>query len=58
MATRLLLTMKEVGFQLGMGQSFLFQLVKSGELESIKLGRARRITPEAVAAYVEKLRSQ
>ena len=32
--------------------------VLSGEIESMKVGRARRVTPAAVAAYYEKLRAE
>jgi len=35
---------------------FAYGLVLRGEIESIKLGRSRRIPVEAIARYIESLR--
>ena len=50
---RLLLTVLEVARRLGMGRSFVYQLVSKGEIPSIKLGRARRIPVSDLEKFVE-----
>ena len=50
-----LLTVPEVAARLRLSKSTVWRLVYSGELESVKRGRSRRITPEAVGAYKEHL---
>lgn len=54
---RLLLTVSEAASLLGIGRSTLYELVASGEVESVTIGRSRRVPVEAVATYVERLRS-
>lgn len=44
--------------RIGIGRSKLFELIKSGEIESVKVGRARLIPESALIEYVEKLREQ
>jgi len=53
-----LLTVKEVAARLRVSATTVWRLVASGDLESVKIGAARRIAPEAVIAYKESLRSQ
>lgn len=50
-----LLTVPEVARRLRKGKSTVWRMVYSGELPSVKSGRSRRITPEAVAAYKDSL---
>ncbi len=50
---RLLLTIPEVAARLGMGRSFVYQLVLKGEIPSIKLGRARRVPAGAVEQFIK-----
>jgi excisionase family DNA binding protein len=50
-----LLTVEEAAKRLGMGRSFVYELVLKGELGSVRLGRARRIPVEAVDAFVDRL---
>ncbi len=50
---KLLLTVSEVARRLGMGRSFVYQLVSKGEIPSIKLGRARRIPVSALEKFVD-----
>ena len=50
---RLLLTIPEVAARLGMGRSFVYQLVLKGEIPSIKLGRARRVPTGAVEQFIK-----
>ena len=54
---RLLLTVSEAASCLGIGRSTLYELVASGEIESVTIGRSRRVPAEALGAYVERLRS-
>lgn len=54
----LLHTIEEAGGRLKLGRSAVYELITSGELESVKIGRARRIPEDALVAFVEKLRGQ
>jgi excisionase family DNA binding protein len=56
---RLLLTVDEAASRLGMKRTFLYELVTRGELESLKLGKARRIPVAALDKYIQaQLRAQ
>ncbi|MGV9805555.1 helix-turn-helix domain-containing protein [Micromonospora chersina] len=54
--TPLLYKTTEAAMRLGCGKTTLYQLIMSGELESVTVGRARRIPAAALEAYVERLR--
>lgn len=54
--TQLLHTTAEAADQLGISRSMVYELLASGELESICIGRLRRIPHEALVAYVGRLR--
>ena len=49
---RLLLTIPEVADRLGLGRSFIYQLVMKGEIPSIKIGRARRVPSKGLEDFV------
>ena len=49
----MLLTVPEAALRLGVGRSFLYYLVMSGEIQSIKLGRSRRIPVEALGRFID-----
>ena len=49
---RLLLTVPEAAQRLGIGRSLLYELLTEGKIESIHVGRLRRIPPDALAAYI------
>lgn len=51
MPERVLLTVEEVAERLGIGRTTTFRLVKTGEIESVRIGRLRRIHIDAVNAY-------
>jgi len=55
--TPLLLTVEAAAARLGIGRTFTYALVKSGELESVPVGRLRRIPAECIAEYVQRLRA-
>ncbi len=54
----LLLTPEEAAQLLSVGRTQVFSLLSSGQLESVRVGRLRRIPFQACVAYVEHLRSQ
>jgi excisionase family DNA binding protein len=53
-----LLTVAEAARRLGIGRSHAYVYVLRGELESVKLGRSRRVPLEALDAFVERLRGE
>lgn len=44
--------------QLGVSRAQIFDLMKRGEIESVKIGRLRRIPHVVLVAYVERLRAE
>lgn len=55
---KLLLTVAEAARRLQLSKTFTYSLVMSGELESLKLGKARRIPVKALDEFVEARRAQ
>lgn len=53
----LLLTVEEAADRLRIGRTTMYALVSSGAVESVKVGRLRRVPAEAVDAYVTVLRT-
>jgi len=51
----LLLKPEEAATRLRIGRSMLFELLASGEIKSVKIGRARRIPATALTEYVNRL---
>jgi excisionase family DNA binding protein len=43
------------GSYLGIGRTFMFRLLASGQIESLKIGSRRKITRDALDAYVSRL---
>ncbi|GAB2915531.1 excisionase family DNA-binding protein [Streptomyces mayteni] len=56
-ATLLLLTVEEAARRLSIGRTTCFALIGSGELESVPVGRLRRVPADAVRDYVTRLRA-
>jgi excisionase family DNA binding protein len=54
-AARLLLRPEEVAQALGVGRTTVFELIRAGELRSVKIGKSRRIPTEAAREYVAGL---
>jgi excisionase family DNA binding protein len=52
----MLFTAEEVADILHIGRSTVFKLMKQNQLESIRLGRSRRVPIDALQNYVEDLR--
>jgi excisionase family DNA binding protein len=51
-----LLTVEEAARRLRIGRTTCFRLVLAGEIESVLVGRLRRVPADALPGYVEKLR--
>ena len=58
MSEKLLLTIPESADRLGVGRSFMYELVQRGEIASLKLGRARRVPVSELQRYVERLQTE
>jgi excisionase family DNA binding protein len=55
--TAFLLTVEEAAARLRIGRTSMYRLIKDGEIESIPVGRLRRVAPEALVDYINRLRS-
>jgi excisionase family DNA binding protein len=54
---RLLLTVEQAAQRLGIGRTLMYALVRDGEIESVQIGRLRRIPADALSRYVDQLRA-
>lgn len=52
----LMLTVEEAARRLGLGRTLVYQLISSGDLESVTVGRLRRVPAECLAEYIAALR--
>lgn len=52
---RLLLSTEEAARELGIGRTRMYELLRTGKVASVKLGRSRRIRPEDLEGYVKQL---
>lgn len=52
---RLLLTPEDAARRLSIGRTTLFELVSSGRLEAVRVGRSRRIRTSALRRFVDEL---
>lgn len=41
--------------RLGLGRTMVFRLIATGELQSVKIGRARRVPQSAIDSYIARL---
>jgi excisionase family DNA binding protein len=57
-AVRLLLKPDEAADILGIGRSTLYELLAAGRIESVQIGRSRRIPMTVLEEYVEQLRAE
>ena len=53
-----LLTVQDVADRLRVSTATVWRRIYSKEIESVKVGRSRRVPPQAVSDYVQKLREQ
>jgi len=54
---KLLLTTTEAAQALGIGRSKLYELIRTGAVESVLIGSCRRVPAVSVVKYVEALRA-
>src|SRR3981189_2471070 len=52
---RVLLTAEEAAERLGIGRTFLFKLIRTGEIESVQIHRLRRVPTSAIDDYAARL---
>lgn len=52
---RMLYPLDEVMHKLGIGRTTLYELIDSGELCRVNIGRRALITAESLVAYVDRL---
>ena len=55
---RLLLTVEEAAERIGICRSNMFKLIRRGEVQSVKVGRLRRVTPDALEDFVRRLSAE
>ncbi len=54
----LLLRVEEAALRLGIARTSMFRLISTGEVESVQVGRLRRIPVACLEEYVVRLRVQ
>ena len=54
---RLLLSVVEAARRLGIGRSFVYELIAAGQIETIHIGRLCKVSVDALAAFVERQRA-
>lgn len=50
---RLAYTVQEAAMLLSLSRSLVYELINAGKIETIKIGRARRITSRQLDAYIQ-----
>ncbi|MFD0492149.1 hypothetical protein ACFQ0O_41350 [Saccharopolyspora spinosporotrichia] len=40
---------------MSVGRTTMFKLIKSGDVDSVRIGHARRVPAEALTAYINRL---
>jgi excisionase family DNA binding protein len=53
---RLLYSVEDAADLLGIGRTFMFHLLATGEIDSFKIGKRRKIPRDALDGYIERLR--
>lgn len=53
--TRLLLTVPEAARRLGIGRTLMYELISTGQIASVRVGRLRRVRPTDLEAYANSL---
>jgi excisionase family DNA binding protein len=54
--SRLLYSVPEAARLLGVGRTYMFRLIAAGEIESIKVGKLRKIPRDALGRYIDRQR--
>lgn len=53
----LVLTVEEAAQRLGIGRTVMYALVSSGAVESVRIGRLRRVPADALVTFLDGLRT-
>ncbi|MDT7714505.1 MAG: hypothetical protein QOH09_497 [Pseudonocardiales bacterium] len=53
-----LLTVEEAARRLSIGRTTMYVLLKEGHINSVRIGRLRRIPAEALTAYTDRLAAE
>ena len=53
----ILLRVEDAATRLGIARTLMFSLIKDGEVESVRVGRLRRVPVASLEEYVERLRA-
>jgi excisionase family DNA binding protein len=53
----LLLRIPKAADRLGLGRSKFYELIASGEIETVRIGRAVRVPADALEDFVQRLRA-
>jgi len=56
MKERLLLRPTEAAEQLGISRSTIYEEIRSGRIESVRIGASRRVPWDALVAYIDRIR--
>ena len=56
--SRPLYSVEEAADLLGIGRTFMFHLLATGEIDSFKIGKRRKVPRDALDGYIERLRSE
>jgi excisionase family DNA binding protein len=51
---RLLYSVTEAARLLGVGRTYMFRLIAAGEIESIKVGKLRKVPCDALGRYIDQ----
>lgn len=57
-ASPFVLTVEQAAKRLGIGRTLMYALVTNGDIESVTIGRLRRIPVECVTEYLNRRREQ
>lgn len=55
MVQKNLYTVNDICETLSLGRTVVYQLIAKGDIETVRIGRSRRITHEALEAFLQKL---
>lgn len=55
---KLLLSVVEAARRLGIGRTLMYELLRSGQIPSVRVGRLRKVATAALEAFVTGLREQ
>lgn len=52
---RVMFTAEEAAEQLGIGRTMMYRLLRNGDIESVRIGRLRRVPASAIQDYAARL---